>query len=95
MSAEEVLALYKRRAAVDNSGQVIASEFVVNDEVTAPGFSKAGVISAAGLSNWSDASLAEVDIDTWTENEINPVDATQFAIYQATGAVSATDVIEY
>lgn len=82
MSAEEVLALYKRRAAVDNSGQVIASEFVVNDDVTAPGFSKAGVISSVDLANW-------------TGKADSPVDVTRFAIYQATGAVNATDVIEY
>ena len=82
LTAAEVLALYKRKAAVDDSGKVIASEFIVNDDVTAPAFSKTGVVSSVGINNWSG-------------QEESPVDVTRFAIYQSTGAVDATDIIEY
>jgi len=95
MTADEIKTLYTRKAAVDNTGKVIASEFVVNDEVTAPGFSKAGVVSSSELSNWNSADLDGVSIDTWTDKTITPTDVTKFAIYQTSGAVNATDIIEY
>ena len=77
------MALYKRKAAVDNTGKVIASEFIADDEnISVPGFSKTGVVSAAELANW-------------TGEEESPVDVTTFAIYQASGDINASDVIEF
>lgn len=95
MTADEIKTLYTRKAAVDNTGKVIASEFVVNDDITAPGFSKTGVVSSSELANWNSTDLDGVSIDTWTEETITPTDVTKFAIYQASGAVNATDIIEY
>lgn len=83
LSTDDIMALYKRKAAVDNTGKVIASEFIADDEnISVPGFSKTGVVSAAELANW-------------TGEEESPVDVTTFAIYQASGDINASDVIEF
>lgn len=83
MSDEQVANLFSRKAAVDNSGKLIAAEFIVDDEtVEKPGFNKKGVVSAAALNNWDGESESPSFVDG-------------FSIAAATGAVNATDVIEF
>lgn len=83
MSDEQVANLFSRKAAVDNSGKLIAAEFIVDDGVVEkPGFNKKGVVSAAALNNWDGESESPSFVDG-------------FSITAATGAVKATDVIEF
>ena len=82
MSADQIANLYSRKAAVDNSGKLIAAEFVVDDEnIEKPGFNKKGVVSAAEMGNW-------------TGESDNPSYITSFSITAETGAVNVTDVLE-
>jgi hypothetical protein len=87
LSADEVLALYKRKAAVDTSGQLIASEIVSLDSTETTGFSKKGVVSAPSIGNFS---------GTYKEGEVeNMASVTEFNINQTSGDINAVDVIEY
>lgn len=89
LSADEIKSILTRRAAVDNTGKLIASEFIANDEtVENVGISKAGIISATALANFSGDVAKE-------ENPDEPVDVTKFNIVGSTGAINAVDVIEY
>ena len=81
MSAEEIAALYKRKAAIDNSGKLIAAEIVVEDDAPAS-FSKTGVVTAAAMNNWTGESSS-------------PVDVTTFSILQSSGSINASDIIEF
>lgn len=81
MSADEIAALYKRKAAIDNSGKLIATEIVVEDGASAS-FSKTGVVTAAAMNNWTGESDSPVDVST-------------FSILQTSGAINASDVIEF
>lgn len=85
-TADEVLALYKRKAAIDNTGKLIASEIVVTDDTDTPSFSKQGVVSAAALESWTGEYQGENTV---------PVDVTTFKILQSTNTIEATDVIEF
>lgn len=83
MSADQIANLYTRKAAVDNSGKLIAAEFVVDDEnIEKPGFNKKGVVSAANIGNWTGESES-------------PTFINGFSITAATGVVNTTDVIEF
>ena len=82
MTADEIATLYTRKAAVDNTGKLIATEFIVDDEIEKPSFNKKGVISTAGL-------------DNWTGESDSPVDVTSFSIVAETGDVKAVDVMEF
>lgn len=82
MTADEIATLYTRKAAVDNTGKLIATEFIVDDEIEKPSFNKKGVISTAGL-------------DNWTGESNSPVDVTSFSIVAETGDVKAVDVMEF
>jgi hypothetical protein len=89
LSVDEIKSILTRRAAVDNTGKLIASEFIANDEtVDKVGISKAGIISATALANFSGDVTKE-------ENPDEPVDVTKFNIVGSTGAINAVDVIEY
>lgn len=82
MSAEQIANLYSRKAAIDNSGKLIAAEFIVDDEnIEKPGFNKKGIVSAAEMGNW-------------TGESDNPSYITSFSITAETGAVNVTDVLE-
>ena len=80
-TADEVLALYKRRVSVDNFGKVIASEFIATDDVLKPSFSKKGIVSAPAIANYA------------MDNE-EAVNVTKFNITAEDGALNAVDVIE-
>lgn len=83
MTADQIANLFSRKAAVDNSGKLIAAEFVVDDEnIEKPGFNKKGVVSAANIGSWTGESDSPTFIDS-------------FSITASTGAVNVTDVIEF
>ena len=83
MTADQIANLFSSKAAVDNSGKLIAAEFVVDDEnIEKPGFNKKGVVSAANIGSWTGESDSPTFIDS-------------FSITASTGAVNVTDVIEF
>lgn len=89
LSADEVEALYKRKAAVDASGKMIASEFVSLDDTTGTSFGKNGVVSSAAILNFTGS------YDDSKDEITGMASVTNFAVAQSTHTVQAVDVIEY
>lgn len=88
-SEEEIVALFKRRAAVDNTGKLIASEFVVTDDTDTPSFGKTGIVSAAAMASWSGT------YDDAKDEYTGVTDVSTFSVLQASSAINAVDVIEF
>ena len=89
LSDDEIEALYKRKAAVDKSGKLIASEFVSLEATDGTAFGKNGVVSAVNLVNFNGSYDSENDEITGMTN------VAGFSVVKTTETVNAVDVIEY
>lgn len=93
LSVDEIEALYKRKAAVDKSGKLIASEFVSLEATDGTAFGKNGVVSAVEIGNFS-GTLSTSVADPLGEIS-SKTDVAGFSVVKTSETVNAVDVIEF